>query len=266
MEFPKVFCGPMSLNIVNAIIDYANEKNVVIGLLPSRRQVDYDGTGYVNGWNTTTFSEYVRSKTDKIIIERDHGGVSQGLVLDSGLSSFAVDAKYFDIIHIDPWKKHSHLYKGTDATIDCINYIYNKNPKVLFEVSTEEAIRKMNSWEIEYMLKKFKNKLSPEKFKNITYVVVQSGTGLYKNTNIGEYDEKRFLEMIDIAKEYNIKTKCHNGDYLSNHEYHKHFNLCLDAINVAPQLGMIESEILLGLFKKYELETLFNSCLVSGKW
>jgi hypothetical protein len=189
----------------------------------------------------------------------------QGAVLDSGLA-FIVDAQNFDIIHIDPWKQHTHLYKGTDATIDYINYIYNENPNVLYEVGTEEAIRKMNPWEIEYMLNKLKKKLSPEKFRNITYVVVQSGTALYKNQNIGEYDEKRFVEMIDIIKSYNIKTKCHNGDYLQNYEYHKHFRLGLDAVNIAPQVGLFESEILLSLFNKFELETLFNSCLISDRW
>ena len=47
---PKLFIGPMSKEIVDAVIDYP----VPLGLIPSRRQVDYEN-GYVNGWVTETF-------------------------------------------------------------------------------------------------------------------------------------------------------------------------------------------------------------------
>ena len=49
------FCfGPMSKNIVDAIIDLSNRKKIPITLIPSRRQIDYN-RGYVNNWNTKEF-------------------------------------------------------------------------------------------------------------------------------------------------------------------------------------------------------------------
>ena len=73
--------GVMSKNIVDECINYVNNFDVNIAFIPSRRQVDYDG-GYVNNWTTETFSSYVRSKTDKIILKRDHGGPNLGLYSD----------------------------------------------------------------------------------------------------------------------------------------------------------------------------------------
>ena len=70
---PKLFIGPMSKEIVDAVIDYP----APLGLIPSRRQVDHE-SGYVNRWVTETFCNYVRSKTDKVLLVRDHGGPNQG--------------------------------------------------------------------------------------------------------------------------------------------------------------------------------------------
>ena len=42
---------------VDAILEYCSETGNKIGLIPSRRQVEYDG-GYVNNWTTETFSKY----------------------------------------------------------------------------------------------------------------------------------------------------------------------------------------------------------------
>ena len=74
---PKIFIGPMSKNIVDAIIDYSNDNNVHIGLIPSRRQIEFDG-GYVNNWTTQEFCDYVKSKTNNILLVRDHSGPLQG--------------------------------------------------------------------------------------------------------------------------------------------------------------------------------------------
>ena len=59
----KIFIGPMSKNVVDSVIEYCNDNNVNIGLIPSRRQVENTG-GYVNNWTTKEFCEYVKSKTD----------------------------------------------------------------------------------------------------------------------------------------------------------------------------------------------------------
>ena len=95
MSYPKLYIGPMSKNIVDAAIS----SELDLGLIPSRRQIDYDG-GYVNSWNTNSFVSYVRNKSDKIIIQRDHGGVGQGKEPDDGTESLLNDVKNdLDLIH-----------------------------------------------------------------------------------------------------------------------------------------------------------------------
>ena len=64
MSKVKFFICPMSKNIVDSVIEINSEK---LGLLPSRRQIDYDG-GYVNEWNTKSFTDYVKTKSNIIIL------------------------------------------------------------------------------------------------------------------------------------------------------------------------------------------------------
>jgi hypothetical protein len=106
---PKYFIGPMSKNIVDSIIEFTIETNHQIGLIPSRRQIEWDG-GYVNNWTTKQFSEY----TKNTLIKRDHSGPGQGYIDDDGYTSLKEDCKYFDLIHIDPWKKYPNRYRRID--------------------------------------------------------------------------------------------------------------------------------------------------------
>ena len=100
----------MSKEIVDAVIDYPES----LGLIPSRRQVDHE-SGYVNGWVTETFCNYVRSKTNKVLLVRDHGGPNQGYKVDNGIESFLIDCQNFDMIHIDPFKR----FKAIKDAVKC---------------------------------------------------------------------------------------------------------------------------------------------------
>ena len=55
----KFFIGPMSKNIVDSIIEFQSESKNKIGLIPSRRQVDFNG-GYANKWTTKGLSDYAK--------------------------------------------------------------------------------------------------------------------------------------------------------------------------------------------------------------
>ena len=72
--YPKYYIGPMSKNIVDAIMEFCDETNNKIGLIPSRRQVEWDG-GYVNNWTTKDFSNY----SNTILLKRDPCGAWSGL-------------------------------------------------------------------------------------------------------------------------------------------------------------------------------------------
>ena len=86
----KLFIGPMSKNVVDTVLNYATENNVRLGLLPSRRQIEFDG-GYVNNWMTHEFIGYA-GKNKNIILQRDHAGPLQGKTPDDGTESLILDA------------------------------------------------------------------------------------------------------------------------------------------------------------------------------
>ena len=70
--------GPMSTNVVDASIEIANFHDLPLMMIASRRQIDSldFGGGYVNNWDTSSFSNYIKKKDKKknIILCRDHGG------------------------------------------------------------------------------------------------------------------------------------------------------------------------------------------------
>ena len=251
----------MSKNVVDSIIEFGGE----LGFIPSRRQVDYNG-GYVNNWTTGEFSKYVNGR---VSIERDHGGIGQGYKYDDGIESFMHDCRYFDKIHIDPWKEYQDFDKGLQETIDCINFIYQVMGKkeVKFEVGTEESIRRFEVDELENLLRHLKRKLESDIFDNIEYVVVQSGVGLDlgKQNNTGTFDPDRLEKMIDVCKKFGKKSKEHNGDYLSNNEYKVRFDMGLDSINIAPEFGQLETLCYLEEMGE-DIDEYYNICYESKRW
>tara|TARA_R110002050_G_scaffold32108_1_gene82787 strand:+ start:1 stop:945 length:945 start_codon:yes stop_codon:yes gene_type:complete len=257
---PKYFIGPMSKNIVDAIIEFCNETNNQIGLIPSRRQVEGDG-GYVNNWTTEQFSEYTKMK---LVLKRDHAGPGQGYNDDDGYKSLEEDCKFFNTIHIDPWKKYPKYEEGLQWTIDMITFCYNLNRSITYEIGTEEAIRRFDSTELDMLLNDLHVKLEEDIFNQIKYLVIQSGTSLKGNTNTGEYDKTRLLDMVKIAKSWNLISKEHNGDYIPVELIKEKMSLGLDSINIAPEFGLIETQTYLN--NGIDLDKFWKICYDSKRW
>jgi len=262
----KYGIGVMSKNIVDECINFSNTYNYNLTLIPSRRQVDFDG-GYVNGWTTETFSKYVKARTNNILLKRDHGGPNQGLHEDDGLISFKNDCLYFDAIHIDPWKVVKTFRDGCELTKKLIEYCYSINNKIIFEVGTEEAIIKYESNQFEMLILYLQSNLKSEHYNQIKYGVIQSGTALKESKNIGSYNKSRLIDMVNICKKYDLISKEHNGDYLSIELINEKFSYGLNSINIAPEFGQIETKFYLKEIKNTHLfEEFFNICYNSKKW
>lgn len=268
MRFPKYYIGPMSQNVVDCVIKHGQKHS--IGLIPSRRQVDFSG-GYVNGWNTETFSRYVKNKNTSIFLCRDHGGEKQGQFEDDGERSFFYDSQYFDLIHIDPFKSSETIYQAAEKTGNIIEKLFEINPNVMYEVGTEEAIFKYEPEHLNWILGYLKIRLRVEQFNQIKYAVVQSGTrlDLSTRTNVGNFNNKRLEKFVEVVKSYGLLSKEHNGDYLTeSFDVEMRFQAGLDAINIAPEYGQIESEFYLDACKQDSelFESLYQICYNSGKW
>ena len=258
----KYFIGPMSKNVVDAIVEFCTNTDNVIGLIPSRRQVEWNG-GYVNNWTTEEFSKYVTT----LPLQRDHGGPGQGNYDDDGYESLAYDAKHLQLIHIDPWKKYPDFAEGLKWTANMIEYCDRINSNIVYEIGTEEAIRPFNADELERLIIALKQELMPGTFNKIKYLVIQSGTSLKGTNQTGNYDSQRLKEMITVARKYKLISKEHNGDYIPVETIKEKFSLGLDCINIAPEFGLIETLTYLSEIKDDRLfERFWQICYDSKKW
>ena len=268
MTFPKFYIGPLSKNIVDVVIEENIDKE--IGFILSRRQIDFS-SGYVNGWSTKSFYNYIKSQNKKIILCRDHGGQNQGELNDDGITSFKEDAKYLDLIHIDPFLSSVNLDEAIKETIFLIQKIYLQNNKIFFEVGTEESIFRYEPDHLKYFLSELKSNLPTKVFNNIKYAVIQSGTSLNlpKMKNTGKFDIKRTLDFLKVTKNFGLLSKEHNGDYqIDNNQLNYKISLGIDAINIAPEFGQLESIEYLNLCCEKEefFNDLYRICYESNKW
>lgn len=262
---PKLYIGPMSKNIVDTVIELYYD-GIELGFIGSRRQIEYDG-GYVNNWTTESFVSYVHGHAPHMLVCRDHAGLGQGAEDDDGFESLRYDANFMDIIHIDPWKKLADIDSAVLKTAEYIKFCNDINNRCLYEVGTEQSIREMSPDNLFNFLGALKNEIG-ELFDKILYAVIQSGTSLMEDINTGEYDEIRLKEMIDICKEFSVLSKEHNGDYLSGTIIKEKFKLGLDAINIAPEFGVIETLCILDIVSGDTklINEIYKLCYESGKW
>lgn len=254
----------MSKNIVDSVLELDDSR---FGLLPTRRQIDWDG-GYVNNWNTKSFYDYVKSKNPSIILQRDHSGPMQGKIADYGYDTYTHDVNYFDIIHIDPWKYTDNYLKGVKETVDALKYMHYLNPNTKFEILTEEAIKPFNESELIEILSYLINNLSKDEFDSIVYFVVQSGVGLdlVNMKNTGKFDLEKLKKQRLLFKSFGKQIKEHNGDYLDVPQLQIRFENGLDSINIGPEIAQIETLTYLKHMTNKQINEYYEICLESKKW
>ena len=262
MENIKFFICPISKNITDAVLRFCKQHNRTIGFIPTRRQVEWDG-GYANNWTTKAFADYAGT----LPLKRDHAGPAQGHKEDDGYTSLTHDCDYFDFIHIDPWKKYPNYKEGLQWTLNMIEFCYNKNPSIRYEIGTEESIRPFNTEELDSLIGDLQQKLKEPIFKQIKYAVIQSGTSVKENTNIGIYNQEKLAQMLKVVKSYKLLSKEHNGDYLDPKLLKEKMSLGLDAVNIGPELGLLETEVYLAEIKDPMLVNMFWClCYDTGRW
>lgn len=297
--------GPMSVNCVDATIELANEHEVPILMIASRRQIDSAefGGGYVNNWTTEDFARYVidKDKKGKILLARDHGGPWQSIkeneeklglrrAMESAKSSYCADINAgFQVLHIDP-SIDIHGNPNTDEVLDrvfdlyefCWSQAQQVRQEIIFEVGTEEQSGTTNSQEeLDYTLHAIKKFCMQNKIPQPTFVVVQCGTRVMEMRNIGSFDlpirvaneipaEIQLPKHIEICNRHGIFMKEHNTDYLSDEGLQWHPRLGIHAANVAPEFGVAETKALVNVLETNGLvkiaERFLKLAYESNKW
>ncbi|MBL8488384.1 MAG: class II D-tagatose-bisphosphate aldolase, non-catalytic subunit, partial [Rhodocyclaceae bacterium] len=298
--------GPMSRACVDAAVELANEHNVPLFLIASRRQVDSAafGGGYVNRWTTAEFARHVLERDAKanVILARDHGGPWQneaevvrrlGLrqAMQSAKESYQADIDAgFQMLHIDT-SVDIHGGASVDDVIDRMMELYEfcwaraqaAGREILFEIGTEEQTGSTNSSEeeLDHILAEVKRLCEIQALPPPTFVVVQTGTRVMETRNVGSFDspvripselavEIQLPKMLDVCHRHGVMLKEHNTDYLSDDSLKWHPRLGIHAANVAPEFGVAETRALLGLLEVHgmarEAEEFVAVAVASGRW
>lgn len=265
----KLGFGPMSPEIIEGIIKASSLLGKSMMLISTMNQINCKG-GYVNNWTTNQYAEFVgkmkkKYSGSKIYLCRDHCG--------PGFGDFDIEDVYktvsddiennFDLIHIDYSKANLNKKVILDETKRVIEWILNKNEKIGIEVGTEDnkGEFKNNIVEIQEELDFIKKVIIPE------FWVVQTGSLVKEINQIGSFN-KIFIEKVHkLLKSNSIKLKEHNADYL-DYENIKKRNSVIDAMNIAPQLGVLQtiSVINEALVYGIDIEPFMEVSYNSKKW
>jgi len=250
----------MSRNIIDSVIELRKKESLPIGLIISRRQVSYN-EGYTT-LTTKALSNIISESKTNIILERDHAGPHQLADKDSDWYAFRDDIKYVDIIHIDPFKICNSKKEAIFHTIYLIKYCLLLGFKGKFEVGTEASIFPYTETFLDELL----STLDKEQLlSHIKYVVIQSGQKLVGIQNIGTFDKQQSKKMIQVVKNYSKQTKEHNCDYRPIQHIEQLFQLGLDSINLAPEVGGIETNLVLKSSPQ-QIGAWYQMCINEGHW
>jgi len=263
----KLGFGPMSPEIIEGIIKASSELKKSFMLISTKNQIDYNG-GYVNKWTTGQYVKFVdrimkKYKGSRVYLCRDHCGPGfKNDSLDDVYRTIYDDIENgFDLIHIDFSKLSSDKKVILDETKKVIEWILKKNKGIKIEVGTEENTGeyKDNIEGIKKEIDFIKEFLIPEFF------VVQTGSLVREIDQVGGFNKKFIAKVHDFLLSNNVKLKEHNADYL-DYERIKERKGIVDAMNIAPQLGVIQTETIVNEALIYGIDiNPFLECSYKGK-
>lgn len=259
----------MSSEIIEAVFRYSNNQKVPLMLIPSKSQIDAYG-GYVNNWTTRQFLDFVflmrRNYPQAIVyICRDHcgPGFSSDNLADVQKTIADDIDNGFDLIHVDFSKFKGSYEDILQESKKTIISIKGRNSKVLIEVGTDENTGAfLNDLErIEKEMKFFTS------VAEIEFFVCQTGSLVKEINQRGSFNAGFLKQVKEKANLYNLCLKEHNADYLDSDAI-KQRNGLIDAVNVAPQAGVLQTQLTLQkcLFYGFDFTDFLETAFKSQKW
>jgi hypothetical protein len=257
MSISKLACGPMSKEVVEAVFRYSHKFKQPLMLICSRNQVNAKN-GYV--FTTKEYVEYVakmrrKYRKAKIMICRDHCGPGFGLEpeynLDATRETIRNDLENgFDLIHIDLCHmKVSHEEK-LRHTQELMKFAIGIKSDVMFEIGTDENIG-VTETDVDKIVSDVK---TCQQVANPLFYVVQTGSLVREIHNTSNFKVYHTGIIHYELKTLNVKLKEHNADYLSTEDINWRKGV-VDAVNIAPQLGVVQTNYVLSQALIYGIDT-----------
>ena len=252
----KLGFGPMSRDITKILARYTKEHTYPLMIIASRNQVDYN-SGYV-----CTSKELVdlveEFDNPNLLICRDHcgpyfGDKDIGLPIEECIAMCMETIKNdissgFDLIHIDVSRiKSNHLTYGKDL----IEYAISLNPNIMLEFGSENN----TGIDVSSSIGRIEEQLVflQQYKKNVKFFVTQTGS----LTKCGQEGTFSLVDNTNVAKQIHdtgFLFKEHNADYFNKADLLDRRKAGVDSLNIAPQLGTIQTAIL----KEFSPANLWN--------
>jgi tagatose-1,6-bisphosphate aldolase non-catalytic subunit AgaZ/GatZ len=290
----------MSRNGIDATIRMAYRWQRQVMLVASRAQIECEefGGGYVERWSTEQFIRYVRDRDPVGLIKicRDHGGPWQHPdettlkqeevdVLARSLVSLRADIRSgMDLLHLDT-SREGHDAAEFDSALkrlvefygDCQEYAQSIDRRVAFEVGVERQRDEADDpEEFRGKLEQILGALAYAGLQPPTFVVAQTGTRVVGTRNCGALVSQRqavaetVSKVARVCREHGMALKAHNVDYLAGEAVTELFRNGTDAINVAPEFGVLETRTFLALLDELALpkqrDEFLRLAYESGAW
>ena len=261
--------GPMSREIVAALSFYAYTNKQPIMIIASRNQVDAAG-GYVMTTNELKVTLNM-TRSPHLMVCRDHcgpyfldseKGLSEHDAVEATKKTIAADIENgFDLIHIDT----SRCDNGYKVAEDLFKFCLDLNPKIKFEFGTEENVG------VAAGIQKYKEDVEfASQFPNMEFVVAQTGSLVMEDRQVGTFELDIVKDLVAFANQAGVKLKEHNADYLTAEQIQLRRQAGVHALNIAPQLGVLQTRTIKELSATHNLtrewEDFSQTVINSRKW
>lgn len=240
----------MSNEIIDILINHSVSTKLPLMIIASRNQVDH-ASGYV----TTTKEFLSKNVNDNILFCRDHCGpyfsvAEKGKTIAEAIQTtkdtIAQDILHgMDLIHIDT----CYCDDPYAVAEELIEFAVGLNPDIILEFGSEENTGDLPAFN------KFKNDADfAKKFDNIKFIVGQTGSLVMDGKQVGSFDVDHVKQMVNIAHNNSLQFKEHNADYLMPADIQLRKESGIAALNIAPQLGHIQTKTILDLCSKFDID------------
>lgn len=278
----------MSKEVIEAVFRYSHIHKKQLMLICSRNQIDVD-SGYV--FTTNQYINYIylmknQYPLSNVVICRDHCGPGFGSpsdslesvkeTIDCDLEQGFELGQIFDIIHIDlchaikNWNMNALDFKRAMShkeriqnTVELMEFARNLNPNIMFEIGTDENVGRVET-DIDKIVSDVR---ACQEVANPVFYVVQTGSLVREISNVGSFDVNKVRTIHEALQKCGVKLKEHNADYLTSEQISARRNV-VDAVNIAPQLGVVQTSHVLHQALKYgvDVRPFMDEVIHGQKW
>lgn len=224
-------------------------------IVASRAQVNAEG-GYIGMDQFDLVSLVTNLSAGETEVIRDHGGlVKSSHDDDPGVADLELCARAgFDGLHIDVC--HLPRTEQVATLVDLVKRF--ESSSVVIEIGGEHDEQAWNNELLDAVLTR--TQVVP------SYAVLDTGAYVWADRQYGYLLHRGSFDLVSAATHYRnlgVQVKAHNMDWVGQRRYYVEV---LDAYNVAPELGVVETNALLTVLNPRDALAILNVAYDSWKW